>query len=535
MIKPKFIFVTGGVVSGLGKGITAASIGRLLKQRRYKVSMQKLDPYVNFDPGLMHPSEHGECFVTFDGGETDLDLGHYERFIDEKLTKNSSVTTGKIYQSVIQKERKGFYKGKTVQIIPHITDEIKEAIKKIYKDNKSQINIIEVGGTVGDIESLPYIEAIRQMRNKLGKENTLFIHCTLVPFIKATNEYKSKPTQQSVATLRALGIQPDVIVTRSETPLDENLVNKIAMFCNVKKSSVIQATDNPIVYDMVNKFFDQKLDKTILNHLNLKLKTRNSKEWDNLINSIKNSKGEVKIAIVGKYRMIDAYRSVISALKHCGYFYKTEVKFDFIYSGDINKSNINDKLKGYHGILIPGGFGSRGTNGKILAIEYARTKKVPFLGICYGMQLATIEYARNVLKLNGADHTEINPKTPFPIIDIMPGKTHNTKSGVLRLGDQEAKIVKGTHIAKAYKNTPTYIERHRHKYEFAMTTYNKYFQGSKMIYSSTNLDETLIETIEITGHPFFLGEQYHGELTSKPTKPAPTYREFIAAAIKHKK
>ena len=398
MIRPKFIFVTGGVVSGLGKGITAASIGQLLKQRGYKVSMQKLDPYVNFDPGLMHPSEHGETFVTADGGETDLDLGHYERFIDEKLNKNSSITTGKIYKSVIEKERNGKYNGKTVQIIPHITNEIQDRIKQLYKDNKSLINIIEVGGTIGDIESLPYVEAIRQMRNKFGWNSTLFIHCTLIPYLKTSEEYKSKPTQQSVATLRGLGIQPDIIITRSDSKLNDKIIDKIAMFSNMDKKSIIQAVDNPIIYDVVNKFADQELDKKIIKQFNIPLKRRNSKDWDSLINKIKLSKKEVKIALVGKYRMIDAYTSVIQALKHSGYFFKTNVNVEFIYSGGINKSNVKKKLKGYDGIVVPGGFGQRGTSGKLQTITYARTKKVPFLGICYGMQLATIEYAKKRVK-----------------------------------------------------------------------------------------------------------------------------------------
>ncbi len=534
MIKPKFIFITGGVVSGLGKGITASALGQLFKQRGYKVSMQKMDPYVNFDTGLMHPNEHGETFVTADGGETDLDLGHYERFIGENLTSNSSITTGKIYSAVIEEERRGKFQGQTVQVIPHVIDEIKNRIKQLYKENKSQINIIEVGGTVGDIESLPYVEAIRQMRNDYGKDATLYIHCTLVPYLKASKEYKTKPTQQSVASLRALGLQPDIIVTRSETELSESVIHKIAMFTNLKDNSVIQAIDNPIIYDVVNQLANQNLDKKIAKQFKIKLKARNSKDWDLLIEKIKESKKEIKIALVGKYRMIDAYKSVIQALEHSGYFYKTKVKIDFIYSDSINTSNVNKKLKGYHGILVPGGFGTRGTSGKLRAINYARVKKIPYLGICYGMQLATIEYARNVLKLKGADHTEINPKTKIAIIDIMPGRSRENKSGVLRLGNHVAKIIPKTIIAKSYKGQKTYVERHRHKFEFSKKTWEKYFKGSNLIYSSISPDNKLIETIEIKDHPFFLGQQYHGELTSRPTAPAPTYKAFIEAVIKNK-
>lgn len=538
----KYIFVTGGVVSGLGKGITASSLGRLLKSRGYKVTMQKFDPYLNMDPGTMNPIQHGEVFVTDDGAETDLDLGHYERFIDESLTKNSTVTSGKIYWSVLNKERKGDYGGGTVQFIPHVTNEIKsrfyksaESLKNRGKNKKEdkdiEIAIIEVGGTVGDIESQPFIETIRQFKHELGNENVILVHVVLIPYIKASEELKTKPTQQSVKTLQGMGIQPDILVCRSEHPVDQNVIQKISLFCNLDPSCVIVNPDIDILYEVPIVMEKQGLAKAASKCLGLKDKTPNLSEWKKMIDNMKNPTKEVTIALVGKYVALhDAYLSVVEALKAAGGAYRTKINIKWIDSELIKKSNVAKYLKGANGIIIPGGFGHRGVEGMILASEYARTKKIPFLGICLGMQVAVIEFARNVLMLKDADSSEFTSNTKNPVIHLLPEQVGvEDLGGTLRLGSYPCVLDKSTKIYKLFGKEEI-NERHRHRYE-VNNDYREEYIKNGLILAGQSPNKNIVEMIELKNHPFFVATQSHPELKSRPNRPHPLFIGFIQASI----
>lgn len=530
----KYIFVTGGVVSSLGKGITAASLGRLLKNRGLKIAIQKFDPYINVDPGTMSPYQHGEVFVTDDGAETDLDLGHYERFVDINLNKYSNITTGKVYSSVIKKERRGEYLGGTVQVIPHITNEIKEQVFRAGKETNADVVITEIGGTVGDIESLPFLEAIRQIKSDVGRDNVMYIHCTLVPFIKAAGELKTKPTQHSVKELRSLGIQPNVIVVRTEMPIPQEMKDKIALFCDIDPKAVIEARDAETLYSIPLSLQEQKLDEIVCNHLKLVSHEPDMTEWIELVNKVQNLKQNVSIALVGKYvELQDAYISVVEALKHAGYVFDSDIDIKWINAETVNKDNVDELLKDVHGILVPGGFGDRGVEGKMEAIRYARENKVPFLGICLGMQLATIEFARNVLGYNGANSAEIDPNTPYPIIDLLPEqKDVEDLGGTLRLGLYPCKILEGTKAYSVYNDEIIY-ERHRHRYEFN-NEYREAMEQKGLVFSGTSPDGRLVEIIEIPDHPWFVASQFHPEFKSRPTRPQPLFRGFIEAALMQK-
>ncbi|GIW48688.1 MAG: CTP synthase [Caloramator sp.] len=527
----KYIFITGGVASSLGKGITAASLGRLLKSRGLKVSIQKFDPYINIDPGTMSPYQHGEVFVTDDGAETDLDLGHYERFIDENLSKNSNVTTGKIYWSVIQKERKGEYLGGTVQVIPHITNEIKSKVYKVAKENDVDVVITEIGGTVGDIESLPFLEAIRQIKYEVGRENVLFIHVTLVPYLGKAGELKTKPTQHSVKELRSIGIQPDIIVCRSEKPLSREMKDKIGLFCNIDGESVIQNLDAPTLYEVPLMLHEEGLDSLVVKKLNIDAKEIDLTEWKAIVERLKNLKHRVKIALVGKYvELHDAYMSVVEALKHAGIYNDADVEIDWINACDVDENNYVDILKDADGILVPGGFGDRGIEGKILAIKYARENNVPFLGICLGMQCAVIEFARNVVGLSGANSSEIDPNTKYPVIDLMDEqKDIDEKGGTMRLGLYPCKLKEGTFSYEAYKDEIIY-ERHRHRYEFN-NEYRSQITKMGMVLAGTSPDDKLVEIVEIPNHKWFVGAQFHPEFKSRPNRPHPLFRDFVKASL----
>ena len=529
----KFIFVTGGVVSSLGKGIAAASIGRLLKNRGLKVFMQKFDPYINIDPGTMSPYQHGEVFVTDDGAETDLDLGHYERFIDENLSKRSNITTGKIYQSVINKERKGEYLGATVQVIPHITNEIKNQLVKASKESMADVIITEIGGTVGDIESLPFLEAIRQARRDFGYENTMYIHNTLVPYLRAADEIKTKPTQHSVKELKSIGIQPDIIILRSEVDITEAQKEKIALFCDVKEDAVIVAKDEKILFNVVTSLHNQHIDDYIVNHFHLECPEADMTQWNEMIKRIKQSKEEINIGLVGKYvQLHDAYISVSEALKAAGYYYLKKVMVNYIDANELNDYNVNEVLKDMDGILIPGGFGKRGSEGKISAIKYARINKVPMLGICYGMQLACIEYARNVFGYSDANSTEINPDTKHPIIYLLPDQYDGINmGGTLRLGLYDCHLDESSLVYDAYKVSDI-KERHRHRYEFNNEYMNILSKDLKAV--GINEKQNLVEIVELKNHPFFVGCQFHPEFLSRPYRPHPLFREFINSCIKNK-
>ncbi|QHE53850.1 CTP synthase [Pontibacillus sp. HMF3514] len=534
MAETKYIFVTGGVVSSLGKGITAASLGRLLKNRGLKVTIQKFDPYINVDPGTMSPYQHGEVFVTEDGAETDLDLGHYERFIDINLSQYSNVTTGKIYSTVIKKERRGDYLGGTVQVIPHITNEIKDRIFRTGNETNADVVITEIGGTVGDIESLPFLEAIRQMKSDIGKENVMYIHCTLVPYIKAAGEMKTKPTQHSVKELRSLGIQPDTVVLRTEMPISQEMKEKIALFCDINEKAVIEAGDAETLYDVPLTLQEQNLDQLTCDHFGLTCGTADMGEWNDLVNRVKNLQNHTKIAIVGKYvELPDAYISVVEALKHAGYSYDSDVTIDWINSEEITADNVEEKLSDADGILVPGGFGDRGIEGKIDAIRYARENKVPFLGICLGMQLATVEFARNVLGLKGAHSAEIDPTTPHPIIDLLPEqKDIEDMGGTLRLGVYPCKLTDGTRTKEAYGEEVIY-ERHRHRYEFN-NQYREQMQDAGFEFSGTSPDGRLVEIVELSDHPWFVASQFHPEFKSRPTRPQRLFHDFVGASLKQK-
>lgn len=527
----KYIFVTGGVVSSLGKGITAASLGRLLKNRGLSVTIQKFDPYINLDPGTMSPYQHGEVFVTDDGAETDLDLGHYERFIDINLGKHSNVTTGKIYSTVLRKERRGDYLGGTVQVIPHITNEIKERVFLSGKETNADVVITEIGGTVGDIESLPFLEAIRQIKSDIGIDNVMYIHCTLVPYIKAAGEMKTKPTQHSVKELRSLGIQPNIIVARTERPISQDMKDKIALFCDIDKDSVIECMDADTLYSIPLALQEQNMDQIVCDHLKLECKEADMEDWKELVKKVTSLTKKTKIALVGKYvELQDAYLSVVEALKHAGYAFDADIEIDWINSEDVTKENVAELLEGADGILVPGGFGDRGIEGKIAAIEYARTSKTPFFGICLGMQLASIEYARNVLGLSEAHSSEIQAETPDPIIDLLPEqKDVEDLGGTLRLGLYPCKLVEGTKAYEAYQDEVVY-ERHRHRYEFN-NHYRQAMEKAGFVFSGTSPDGRLVEIIELKDHPWFVASQFHPEFISRPNRPQPLFRDFIGMSL----
>ncbi|QQZ09234.1 CTP synthase [Heyndrickxia vini] len=530
----KYIFVTGGVVSSLGKGIIAASLGRLLKNRGLKVTTQKFDPYINVDPGTMSPYQHGEVFVTDDGAETDLDLGHYERFIDINVTKYSSVTTGKVYSEVLRKERRGEYLGGTVQVIPHITNEIKSRVFRAGEVTDSDVVITEIGGTVGDIESLPFLEAIRQIKGDVGRDNVMYIHCTLVPYIKVAGEMKTKPTQHSVKELRSLGIQPNIIVVRTEMPISQDMKDKIALFCDIDEKSVIESRDADTLYSIPLALRDQNLDQIVCDHLKLQCHEPDMTEWVGLVEKVRNLSKVTKIALVGKYvELQDAYLSVVEALKHAGYAYDADIEIDWINAENVTAENVQSLLQDADGILVPGGFGDRGVEGKICAIQYARENKVPFLGICLGMQLASVEYARNVLGFEGAHSAELDPSTKYPIIDLLPEqKDIEDLGGTLRLGLYPCKIEKGTKAFAVYQNEMI-DERHRHRYEFN-NEYREQMEKAGFVFSGTSPDGRLVEVIELEDHPWFVASQFHPEFTSRPTRPQPLFRGFIGAALNNK-
>jgi CTP synthase len=531
----KYIFVTGGVVSSLGKGITAASLGRLLKNRGLQVTIQKFDPYINVDPGTMSPYQHGEVFVTQDGAETDLDLGHYERFIDINLNSNSNVTTGKIYSSVITKERRGDYLGGTVQVIPHITNEIKERVFRAGRETNADVVITEIGGTVGDIESLPFLEAIRQIKSDVGRDNVMYIHCTLVPYLAAAGEMKTKPTQHSVKELRSLGIQPNVIVCRTEKPMSQDMKDKIALFCDIDPKAVIEAADADSLYEVPLMLKDQGLDEYVCNHLNLICPEADMDEWKQMLHKIKNLSRKTTIAIVGKYVALhDAYLSVAEALYHAGYANDADVNIEWVDAEEVYEHNVVELLGHADGILVPGGFGDRGVEGKIIAVKYARENKVPLLGICLGMQVAVIEFARHVVGLKDANSSEINPSTPYPVIDLLPDqKDIENLGGTMRLGLYPCKIEKGT-VAHTSYNEDLVYERHRHRYEFN-NQYREALKNAGMKFSGTSPDGRLVEIIELEDHPWFVASQFHPEFASRPNRPQPLFRDFVGAALQLKK
>ncbi|HAL65633.1 MAG TPA: CTP synthase [Bacteroidales bacterium] len=529
----RYIFVTGGVTSSLGKGIVSASLAKLLQARGYKVTIQKLDPYINVDPGTLNPYEHGECYVTEDGAETDLDLGHYERFSNEPTSQANNVTTGRIYQAVIEKERRGDYLGSTVQVIPHITDEIKYRIKLLSKYKDYDFIITEIGGTVGDIESLPYIETVRQMRWEMGNL-CVVIHLTLVPYLSSTGELKTKPTQHSVKTLLEQGVQPDIIVCRTEKPLNEALRNKIALFCNVSPQAVIESIDMESIYEVPLKLRDEGLDKEVLRKCGLPFEGQpDLKSWEEFLYKMKNPKYSVEIGLVGKYvELKDSYKSIVESFVHAGTYNQVKVELRMIHSEFLTQENFLEKLSGLHGILVAPGFGIRGIEGKILAIHYARTKGIPFLGICLGMQCAVIEFAQNVLGLKKANSTEFDPRTPDPVIDIMEQqKKISGMGGTMRLGAYPCQLMEGTKSRNIYK-VPLILERHRHRYEFN----NKYlepFNQAGMIAAGINPKENLVEIIEIPEHPWFIGVQFHPEYKSTVAAPHPLFISFVEAACLH--
>ncbi|MGF7183968.1 CTP synthase [Desulfitispora alkaliphila] len=528
----KFIFVTGGVVSSLGKGIAAASLGRLLKNRGLKVAIQKFDPYINVDPGTMSPYQHGEVYVTDDGTETDLDLGHYERFVDISLSGSSSVTTGKIYWSVLNKERRGDYLGGTVQVIPHITNEIKDSIKRVARESDTDVVITEIGGTVGDIESLPFLEAIRQMKSDVGRENVMYIHVTLVPYLKAAGEVKTKPTQHSVKELRSIGIQPDVIICRSEEPIPTEMEEKLALFCDIDKEAVIQAVDAKSIYEVPLTLESQGLDDIVVRRLQLECGPVDMTEWEQLVDKIRNLDKNTTIALVGKYvELPDAYLSVAESLRHAGIVHGTDVTIKWINSCEINEGNASELLQDVDGILVPGGFGDRGIEGKIIASKYARENKVPFLGICLGMQMAVAEFARNVAGLEGAGSSEFEPSGAHPVIDLLPEQRDvEDLGGTMRLGKYPCKLVPGTKAAAAYEQDEV-DERHRHRYEFN-NDYRDQLASKGLTISGTSPDGNLVEIIEVQGHPWFVGTQFHPELKSRPNRPHPLFKDFIGATLK---
>jgi CTP synthase len=531
----KYIFLTGGVVSSVGKGLTAAAIGKILKERGFKVAVQKLDPYINVDPGTMSPYQHGEVFVLDDGAETDLDLGHYERLIDIRLNKECNITTGQVYAEVINKERKGDYLGGTIQVIPHITDEIKRRITLVAKSTSAEIILVEVGGTVGDIESLPFIEALRQLRTDLGRENTFYIHVTWLPYIGATEELKTKPTQHSVHELRSYGISPNMIIARSDFAIDEILCEKISDFCDVDKRAVIPMLTAPIIYEVPLKLEEKKVAEYILDHF--KLKTKKAPDWSHwkkLISSYQVPKPMVKIAIVGKYvELHDAYMSVREALKHASLDNNADLEILWIHSADLEKGKEFELLKQADAIVVPGGFGNRGIEGKIMAARFARENKIPYLGLCLGMQLMVVEFARHIFNDGNANSTEFAPNTPYPVIDLMPEQYKVTnKGGTMRLGLYPCKLLPRTLAAKAYR-TSLIQERHRHRYEFN-NAFRIPMEKQGMVFSGLSPDGNLVEIAELKDHPFMLGTQFHPEFLSRPDHPHPLFNEFLRAALIHR-
>jgi len=541
----KFIFITGGVLSSLGKGLAAASIGALLEARGLRITLQKLDPYINVDPGTMNPFQHGEVYVTEDGAETDLDLGHYERFTSAKMGAVNNYTSGKIYYSVIMKERKGVYLGGTVQIIPHVTDEIKESILQLAS-SQVDVAIIEIGGTVGDIESLPFLEAIRQLGYELGKDNALYIHLTYVPYIKTAGELKTKPTQHSVKELRAIGIQPDILLCRTDRFLPPEIKKKIALFCNVEEDAVITAKDVDCIYEIPLVFHKEGLDRKIMEYLNMWTREPDLSVWKKVVETYKNPEDEVTIAIVGKYvHLKDSYKSLNEALTHGGLANRLKVNLKFVNSEEITEENVEELLKGCDGVLVPGGFGTRGIEGKMIAIKYAREKKVPFLGICLGMQLSVIEFARNVLGWKDANSTEFDKNTTKPVIYLMKewfdyrtGKVEKRDEtsdlgGTMRLGAYPCRLLKGSKAWEAYQKEEIF-ERHRHRYEFN-NAYREDIEKAGLKVVGTSPDGELVEIVELENHPWFVGVQFHPEFKSKPTAPHPLFRAFVKAAYQHKK
>ncbi|MFP2995992.1 CTP synthase [Spongiivirga sp. MCCC 1A20706] len=535
MAQTKYIFVTGGVTSSLGKGIIAASLAKLLQARGYKVTIQKLDPYINVDPGTLNPYEHGECYVTNDGAETDLDLGHYERFLNSPTSQANNVTTGRIYQSVIEKERKGEFLGKTVQVIPHITNEIKDRIQKLGKSGNFDIVITEIGGTVGDIESLPYIESVRQLLWELGENNAIVVHLTLIPFLSAAGELKTKPTQHSVKTLMESGVQADILVCRTEHELSDDLRHKLALFCNVKREAVIQSIDASTIYDVPNLMLEEGLDKVTLERLDLKgYKEPDLTQWNQFLKRHKNPKDTVKIGLVGKYvELQDSYKSILEAFIHAGAENEVKVVVESIHSEYLDISNAEEKIKHLDGILVAPGFGERGVEGKIAAIKYVREHNIPFLGICLGMQMAVIEYARNVLGLDEANSTEMDPETVYPVIDLMEDQKNITnKGGTMRLGSWKCQLTPDSMVASIYDDT-LIEERHRHRYEFNDSFKNQ-LTDAGMIASGLNPGTNLVEVIELPQHDWFVGVQYHPEYKSTVANPHPLFVAFVKASLAHK-
>lgn len=528
----KYIFVTGGVVSGLGKGITAASLGRLLKARGLKVAAQKLDPYVNVDPGTMSPYQHGEVYVTEDGLETDLDLGHYERFIDEDLNQFSNLTTGKVYWNVLNKERRGEYLGETVQVIPHITNEIKDFVYSVGKKSQADVVITEIGGTTGDIESQPFLEAIRQVGLEAGKENSLYIHVTLMPFLSGSDEHKTKPTQHSVKELQGMGIAPDIIVLRCDRPLEENIFRKIAMFCNVKEDCVIENRTIPVLYEAPLMLEKSHFSDIVCRELSLNVPEPDLTDWNAMLAQARARRRAVTIGLVGKYvQLHDAYLSVVEALSHAGYPYESRVSVCWIDSETVTEENVSEVLAGCDGILVPGGFGNRGIEGKIATAKYARENNVPYLGICLGMQTAVIEFARNVCGLKDANSGEFDPDTPHKVIDFLPDQNDETeKGGTLRLGAYPCKIVPGTRMAECYGQAEI-RERHRHRYEFN-NDYREQMEKAGLIISGTSPDNYIVETVEAPENDFYVGVQFHPEFKSRPNRPHPLFMGLVKAALK---
>lgn len=529
----KYIFVTGGVVSGLGKGITAASLGRLLKARGLKVAAQKLDPYINVDPGTMSPYQHGEVYVTQDGAETDLDLGHYERFIDEDLNKYSNLTTGKVYWNVLNKERRGEYLGSTIQVIPHITNEIKDFVYSVGKKTNADVVITEIGGTIGDIESQPFIEAARQICLEVGGENSLFIHVTLVPYLKGSDEHKSKPTQHSVRELQGMGVRPDIIVLRCDEPLEESILKKISLFCNVKPDCVIENITLPNLYEAPLMLEKSHFSAIVCRELGIAAPEAELGEWTEMVRRIKARPYVVNIGLVGKYvGLHDAYLSVAEALRHAGYYHNTHIKIHWIDSEDITESGCAEKLSGLDGILVPGGFGSRGIEGMILTAKYAREKEIPYFGICLGMQVAVIEYARNVVGIRDANSGEFDEQCEHKVIDFMPGQSDDIdKGGTLRLGGCPCSIKSGSAMERFYE-TNCITERHRHRYELN-NDYRETLQKHGMTLGGVSPDGRLVEAVELTQRPFHVGVQYHPEFKSRPNKPHPLFKGFVGAALEH--
>ncbi len=533
MDKGKYIFVTGGVVSSLGKGITAASLGRILKSRGFRVTMQKFDPYINVDAGTMNPYQHGEVFVTYDGGETDLDLGHYERFIDEELSKLSNVTTGKIYSSVIEKERRGDYLGATVQVIPHITNQIKEEIFRLREESKADISIVEIGGTVGDIEGLPFLEAIRQIKNDIGKSNCLYVHVTLVPYLEAAGELKSKPTQHSVKELRSIGIQPDIIVCRSSHPITSEVMAKISLFCDLDKEAIIPLMDADSIYEVPLILEEKNVGDLIVNRLEMDFTPSDLKGWSQIVQQFKEVNKEVNIGLVGKYTQSkDAYLSVCEALKHGGIELGSKVNIKPIEAGNLEGDEVSCFLSEVDGIIIPGGFGQRGIEGKIQAVRYAREKEVPFLGICLGMQVAAIEFARNVLHFSSAHSTEFDPSTLYPVIDLLPSQKDTQKmGGTMRLGNY--RCILESSISKSLYLREEVWERHRHRYELNNLFVDK-LEKAGLRMAGYNPDYQVVEIIELKNHPFFVGVQFHPEFKSRPNRAHPLFRGFVEAAYNYR-